>query len=156
MLFRSCHFIDFLVWLVGKPATAVRAAAIPNSGQYCDDNLTAIIEFEDGSIGSITYVANGDKSFPKERLEVFGAGSVAVLDDFRSLNLVRKGHTQTFRSRLRQDKGHRGEWEAFSNAIYLGGPAPIALDELINSTLTSFEILTALRRGERRVVASQI
>jgi predicted dehydrogenase len=151
-----CHFIDFLVWLVGKPATAVRAAAIPNSGQYCDDNLTATIEFEDGSIGSITYVANGDKSFPKERLEVFGAGSVAVLDDFRSLNLVRKGHTQTFRSRLRQDKGHRGEWEAFSNAIHLGSPAPIALDELINSTLTSFEILTALRRGERRVVASQI
>jgi predicted dehydrogenase len=151
-----CHFIDFLIWLVGKPAAFVHAVAIPNAGLYCDDNLIATIEFEDGSIGSITYVANGDKSFPKERLEVFGASSVAVLDDFRSLNLIRKGHTQTFRSRLRQDKGHRGEWEAFSGAIHSGGPAPIALGELVNSTLTSFEILNALRRGERRVVAPQI
>ena len=29
------------------------------------------LNFEDGSIGSIHYFANGGKSFPKERIEVF-------------------------------------------------------------------------------------
>jgi predicted dehydrogenase len=151
-----CHFIDFLVWLSGKNVTSVYATVLPNGGKYCDDNLAASLEFEDGSVGTITYVANGDKNFPKERIEVFGGGSVATLDDFRVLNTVRAGRNQIFRSRLRQDKGHRGEWERFVNAICSGEPAPIKFGELVNVAQTCFKLLDSVRERERRVIAPQL
>jgi predicted dehydrogenase/threonine dehydrogenase-like Zn-dependent dehydrogenase len=150
-----CHFIDFLTGLIGKQVTSVHASALPNGGRYCDDNVIATLGFQDGSVGTITYVANGDKSFAKERLEVFGGGSVAVLDDFRSLLLVRGGRQRAFNSRLRQDKGHRGELESFSRAILAGGPAPIPFGELVNTTLASLEILKALGNGQPRIVDTQ-
>jgi predicted dehydrogenase len=140
-----CHFVDFLLWLTGGAVTGVQAVALPNNGKYRDDNLVATLSFEDGSIGTVTYVANGDKSFPKERVEVFGGASVAVLDDFRSLTLVRGGHTKTVQSRIRQDKGHAAEWATFVQAILSGGTAPIPFGELVNTTSTCFEILAALR-----------
>lgn len=151
-----CHFIDFFVWLSGKCATSVYAAVLPNGGKYCDDNLAATLEFEDGSIGVITYVANGDKSFPKERIEVFGGGSVATLDDFRVLRTVRAGRSQIFRSRLRQDKGHHGEWGKFVKAICSGDSAPIRFGELVNVSLACFKILESLRQRERCVIVPKL
>jgi len=142
-----CHFVDFLTFLAGALPIRVYARALPNDGRYRDDNVVITLEFADGSLGTIAYVANGDKSFPKERLEVFGGGAVAVLDDFRRLELVRNGRKKVVRSRLRQDKGHRGEWEAFVAAVQNGGPAPIPFEEIVATTLTTFRILDSLRCG---------
>jgi len=65
--------------------------------------------------GRSVYIANGDRSYSKERLEIFRwRAQVAVLDDFRCLELVRNGSKKVTRTWLRQDKGHRAEWEAFS------------------------------------------
>ena len=149
---EACHFVDFLTWLAGSPIASVHATALANRGHYRDDNFVATLGFEDGSIGTITYVANGDKSFPKERLEVFGGGAVGVLDDFRTLTLVRGNQSKTTQSRLRQDKGHQGEWRAFADSILAGGPSPIPIGELINVTATCFEILKAIRTREKREV----
>jgi predicted dehydrogenase/threonine dehydrogenase-like Zn-dependent dehydrogenase len=149
VLGEVCHFIDFLVWLSGRRVTSVYASVLPNCGKYRDDNLTATLEFENGSIGTITYVANGDKSFPKERIEVFGGGSVATLDDFRVLTTMRTGRQQTNRSRLRQDKGHAAEWQAFANAISSGGRAPISFEELVNVSQACFRLLDSLRTRQR-------
>ena len=99
------------------------------------------LEFRDGSVGSIIYLANGDKSFPKERIEVFSGGKVAVLNDFRTLELVSQGKRQVIRSSLRQDKGHRAEWEAFSQAIIAGGPPPIPYDQLFGVSAATFAVL---------------
>ena len=142
-----CHFVDFLTFLAGALPVRVYARALPNDGRYRDDNVVITLEFADGSLGTIAYVANGDKSFPKERLEVFGGGAVAVLDDFRRLELVRNGRKKVVRSRLHQDKGHRGEWEAFVAAVQNGGPAPIPFEEIVATTLTTFRILDSLRCG---------
>ena len=147
-----CHFIDFLVWLAGRKITLVSATALPNGGKYNDDNLAATLEFKGGSVGMITYVANGDKNFPKERVEVFGGGAVATLDDFRTLTTVRAGKTQTFRSRLRQDKGHSGEWTEFVNAICSGNPSPIEFGELVNVSQACFRMLDSLRDRQRHVI----
>jgi predicted dehydrogenase len=103
--------------------------------------------FPDGSLGSLTYLANGDKAFPKERVEVFCGGRVAVLDDFRSLETVQDGVRQVLRSRLRQDKGHLAEWEAFVEAILRGGPPPIPYAELLGVSRATFAAQEALRRG---------
>src|SRR5215472_10687138 len=147
-----CHFVDFLVWLSGRKVTSVYAAVLPNGGKYSDDNVAATLEFEDGSVATITYVANGDKNFAKERIEVFGAGAVVTLDDFRVVTTVRAGRTQTFRSRLRQDKGHSREWTEFVKAICSGNPSPIEFGELVNVSRACFRILDSLRDRERHVI----
>jgi len=94
----------------------------------------------DGSQGTLTYLAKGDKSFSKERIEVFGDGCVAVLEDFRRLELVRGGKHQTVRSLFRQDKGHKAEWAAFLTAIQTGSQSPIPFHEIVNTMRATFAL----------------
>jgi len=146
---EGCHFVDFLTFLAGSPPVSVWAQGLPDAGRYSEDNVTLHLSFPDGSLGLVTYLANGDKSFPKERLEVFCAGRVGVLDDFRSLELVSGGRKERAHSRLRQDKGHRAGWEAFLSAIRQGGPPPIPYEHLLGVTRATFAAVQSLRTGER-------
>src|SRR4030042_123421 len=86
---EACHFIDFLTFLVGAPPISVHAQALPDDGRYREDNVVMVFTFADGSLGTVNYLANGDKAFPKERVVVFAGGRVAALDDFRTLEMVR-------------------------------------------------------------------
>jgi predicted dehydrogenase len=95
----------------------------------------------------VTYVANGDRSFSKERVEVFGGGAVAVMDDFRRLELTRHGRQQVVRSTLRQDKGHRAEWQAFVDAVRRAGAPPIPLEQMVATTLATLRIQDSLALG---------
>jgi predicted dehydrogenase len=149
---EGCHFVDFLTFLAGACPISVSAQAIPDEGRYCQDNVSLTMTFPDGSIGSILYLANGDKSVPKERIEVFCGGQVGVLDDFRSLELVKNGSRKTYRSMLRQDKGHRGAWQTFLNAVKDGGPAPIPYEQLFGVTLTTFAAMDALVNHEQVLI----
>jgi predicted dehydrogenase len=146
---EACHFIDFLTFLVGAPPVSVSAAGLPDSGRYREDNLTMTFSFPDGSQGVVSYLANGDKTFAKEYLEVFSAGRVAVLDDYRRLELIANGQCKTYTSRLRQDKGHQAEWQAFAEALRTGGEAPIPYDQLFGATRASFAAVKALRSGQK-------
>jgi predicted dehydrogenase/threonine dehydrogenase-like Zn-dependent dehydrogenase len=145
---EGCHFIDFLTFLIGEPPSSVTAFALPDHDNHPQDNVHLSMKFPDGSLGTIDYLANGDKAFPKERLEVFTAGKVAVIDDFRTLELVHNGKRQIKRARLRQDKGHRAEWEAFSDAIIHGSQPPIPYDHIYGVSLASIFAIKALRTGE--------
>jgi predicted dehydrogenase/threonine dehydrogenase-like Zn-dependent dehydrogenase len=140
ILGEVCHFVDFLCFLADSAPVEVETRSLPNPGQYSNDNIVCSMRFADGSQGTITYLANGDKSFSKERLEVFGGGSVAVLEDFRRLELVRGGKNRVVRSLLRQDKGHRGEWEAFITAIQAGAESPIPFREVVSPMLATFAL----------------
>jgi predicted dehydrogenase len=146
---EACHFVDFLSFLVGEPPLWVSAQGIPDNGRYAGDNVLLNFAFHDGSLGTVAYLANGSKAFPKERVEVFCGGRVAVLDDFRTLETYHEGSRQVFHSYLRQDKGHAGEWEAFSAAILAGGPPPIPYDHLIGASRAAFAALRSLRTGEK-------
>ena len=101
--------------------------------------------FPDGSVGVVDYLASGDKSFPKERLEVFCGGRVAVLDDFRSLEMVHNGHRKVVKKA--QDKGWNNEWIAFAGSIRAGGQPPIPYDQLIGVTRATFAAVDSLRIG---------
>jgi len=151
---EGCHFLDFLTFLVGEPPISVIAQALPDVGRYKDDNVVMTFTFSDGSIGTVSYLANGDKSFSKERVEVFCAGRVAVLDDFRTLQMVVGGHRKVYHSRLRQDKGHMGLWLAFRNAILNGTGAPIPYEHLFGVTRSTFAGIHALRDGDRVLIRS--
>jgi predicted dehydrogenase len=145
---EACHFVDFLTFLVGRPPVNVTAHGLPDNGKYREDNVSMTFTFPDGSLGMVDYLSNGDKSFPKERLEVFCGGSVAVLDDFRSLEMVRDGRRKVAKSTLRQDKGHFGEWQAFVKAIRAGGQPPIPYEQLIGVTKATFASVESLRTDQ--------
>jgi predicted dehydrogenase len=147
-----CHFADTLMFLAGSPIIEVDARALANAGRYSGDNVLASLHFANGSEGTISYLASGDRSFSKERLEVFGGGAVAVLEDFRRLELARHGRKQTIRSRWRQDKGHRAEWAAFAASIGPGRGGAIPFEQIVCSTLATLRIHESVATGKRLAV----
>ena len=140
ILGEMCHFVDLFAFLASSSVVEVSARALINFGRYNTDNVLVSVRLANGSEGTIHYLANGDRAFSKERIEVFGGGSSAVLDDFRHLELVRNGRKESDRARWRQDKGHRAEWAAFADAIKRGAESPIPFEEIVASTLATIRI----------------
>lgn len=135
-----CHFVDLLSFLAGARVLQVEARALGNSGRYSNDNVLCSVRFANGSEGTISYLANGERAYSKERIEVFGGGRVAVLEDFRRLELVRDGKRKIWRSRFQQDKGHAAEWKTFVEAVRSGGESPIGFDEIAGTMLATFAL----------------
>jgi predicted dehydrogenase len=146
---EACHFVDFITFLIGSAPGSVSAQALPDNGKYRGDNATMTFTFADGSIGVVDYLANGDKSFPKERVEVFCAGRVAVLDDFRSLELVQDGKRKVIKGA--PDKGWTNEWRAFARAIREGGEPPIPYEQLVGVTQATFAAVDSRREAGAKV-----
>jgi predicted dehydrogenase/threonine dehydrogenase-like Zn-dependent dehydrogenase len=144
---EACHFIDFITFLVGAPPVSVTAHALPDNGKYREDNVSMTFTFPDGSIGVVDYLANGDKSLPKERVEVFCGGTVAVLDDFVSLQITKDGNRTEERNA--QDKGWVNEWKAFVKGIREGGEPPIPYEQLIGVTKSTFAAVESIRIGSK-------
>jgi predicted dehydrogenase len=108
-----------------------------------DDKVTVTMAFEDGSFGTVHYLANGHKGFPKERLEVFCAGRILQLDNFRRLRAY--GWPGFRKMNLwRQDKGNASCVAAFVDAIEKGGPPPIPFEQLVEVTRATFDIVDLL------------
>jgi predicted dehydrogenase len=108
-----------------------------------DDKVTISMSFEDGSFGTVHYLANGHKGFPKERLEVFCAGRILQLDNFRSL----RGYGWPGFSKMnlwRQDKGNAACVAAFVDAVQHGRASPIPFDQLAEVTRVTFDIVEKL------------
>ncbi|MEO8433346.1 MAG: bi-domain-containing oxidoreductase [Pyrinomonadaceae bacterium] len=141
-----CHFIDLMQFLTGAVTTRVYAEAIAgrNHEMVNEDSVFITLRFADGSNGSIAYLAEGDKTLPKERIEVFGAGKSFVIDDFRSATLHSSGKEKTVKLRG-QDKGQANEVREVCRVVLKGGSAPIALDDLAATTRATFRILESLR-----------
>lgn len=148
ILGEVCHFVDFLSFLAGSLPVEVQARPLSNPGQYSDDNLMIALRFANGSEGTIHYLANGDRSFSKERVEVFGGGAVAVLEDFRKLEMTRFGRRSSSTSRWRQDKGHRSEWQAFADSLRSARPEPIPFQSIVATTLAMLSILKSRSSGQ--------
>jgi predicted dehydrogenase len=146
---EGCHFVDFVTFLVGAAPVKVSAVALPDGGKYREDNVSMTFTFPDGSLGVVDYLANGDKSFPKERVEVFCGGKIAVLDDFRTLELVHDGKRKTIKQA--QDKGWMDEWVAFAKAIREGSEPPIPYEQLLGVTKATFVVIESLRNNGEKI-----
>jgi len=129
---EGCHFIDLLCWLAASRPVSIVGRSQNDRG--IDESIVVVLNFENGSLATLSYVVGGDRALEKERLEVHGGGRSAVLDDFRQLHLYHGGKEKTEGGRLRQDKGHKEECRAFLRALAEGAPSPIPLDEVITST----------------------
>jgi len=145
---EACHFVDLLRFLTGSPIVRTHGYRFGRAPglKIRDENATLVLEFEDGSLGTIHYLANGHRSLSKERLEVFCGGGVLQLDNFRRL----RGFGWPGFSRMnlwRQDKGNAAGIAAFVAAVAAGGPSPIPLDEAVEVTLATFDAVEAMHKA---------
>lgn len=135
---EGCHFLDLARFLAGseiRTVQTVRAEA---------DTISLQVAFADGSIATILYLANGSKKFPKERVEVFWAGRILQLDNYRVLvGFGVPGFSK--KSLWKQDKGQNECFRRFLESVEKGGPLPIPVEELLE---VSRWILRANRSGE--------
>lgn len=133
---EACHFIDLLRFLAGTRITGWQRLAM---GSLTHDTVSLQLSFADGSIGTVHYFANGSKAFPKERLEIFAAGRVLQLDNFRRLTGYGwPGFTKM--NLWRQDKGQKACAKAFVDAIEGWRSTPIPLEEILEVSRISIEL----------------
>ncbi|OGU95633.1 MAG: hypothetical protein A2220_06530, partial [Ignavibacteria bacterium RIFOXYA2_FULL_35_10] len=104
-----CHFIDCMVYLTNSRPVHVFAESLSfSSYEAIDrDNVVITIKFSEGSTGVINYLSNGDTSVDKEYCEVFCENSIAVMNNFVSVELVRGGKSNW--KRFDGKKGHKEE-----------------------------------------------
>jgi len=143
---EACHFIDLMRFLAGSPIVSIQARRMGDAPgvQITEDKASITLGFEDGSFGTILYLANGSASFPKERVEVFAAGRVLQLDNFRKL----QGYGWPGFNKLnlwKQDKGQNACAAAFLQAVEKGVPA-IPPEEIFEVARVTIEVVEQLRR----------
>jgi len=141
-----CHFMDLVSFLTDDEPEEVFACAIGGPTAELHDTVTITLRYRRGSIASINYFSTGDKSYPKEWIEVYGGNGIAILDDFRNLTLTRNGKRRRV-NRFSQEKGFDQEVAAFLEAVKTGGEPPIPLPSLIATTRATFAIEESLRTG---------
>jgi polar amino acid transport system substrate-binding protein len=144
-----CHFIDVMTFLAGASPTEVFAYCTDNGGGYYlnSDNLQISLKFADGSRGNITYAANGGKSLPKERLEVFSGGVSFVVDDFRLAEMFTDNRKIKLHSGA-QDKGHRNELDVFAQRYLADDDLSDEFESSVSVTRATFAILESLSSGK--------
>jgi polar amino acid transport system substrate-binding protein len=141
-----CHFVDLMTFFTDALPVSVFAEAVSaKQDKVVDaDSVFITLKFSDGSNGSIAYLSEGDKALPKERVEIFGAGSAFVLDDFRSASSFKDGRENQVQLKA-QDKGQLNQVKNVCESVLSGGAAPISLEELVSTTRATFRVLDSLR-----------
>jgi predicted dehydrogenase/threonine dehydrogenase-like Zn-dependent dehydrogenase len=138
---EACHIYDLFNSLIGTPhVEAVNAYSItPSSKQWArNDNFVATLKYADGSVCTLTYTALGDKSYPKERMEVFADGRVLTMDDYKSVT-VHGGKHKGWSSAAMQ-KGQLEELDALSATLLKGAAWPISLEEQLQASRVSLQV----------------
>lgn len=144
---EACHYIDLMRFLAGSKIKDFHATKMGENNfvETTEDKAIISIVFEDGSLGSIHYFANGGKLFPKERIEIFCDGAVLQLDNFKKLRgFGWKGFNKmNFWS---QNKGQENCVNAFMECIRNGKENPIPQDEIFEVSRVSIDIAEMLRK----------
>jgi len=143
---EGCHFIDLMRFLVGHAITGHQAMMMGDAPgvEVRDDKVSINLSFADGSFGTIHYLANGGKAFPKERIEVFCGDAVLQMDNYRVLTGF---GWQGFKKMklMKQDKGQIACAKAFVDSVKSGKPSPIPYEEVMESSRVSIEVAGSLR-----------
>ena len=143
ILGEACHFIDLARYLVGSSIVS-RSVAPMRLASEPDRRDTAVItlEFEDGSVAVINYLANGHRGYPKERVQLFRGGAVFTVDNFRRAAWY--GARRGSRRAWRQDKGQRDCVARFVSSVEVGGPPPIPHEEILEVSGVAIDVGTAV------------
>ena len=155
MLGEGCHFVDSLAFVAGSPVASVYAAGYgaPSRPLQARDNVSVTLTFENGSVGTLLYVADGSPRLAKERVEAFSGTRSAVLDDYVALELLGPDGRESVRGKG-QDKGHAAEIAAFVDGV-TSGIAPVPLEEVANVSAATLAIVESLRTGRPVAVGAE-
>ena len=139
-----CHFIDLMQYFIGAEPTDVYAQSITSENSKITpyDNIAVVINFSNGSIGNLVYLANGNTSLPKEYIEVFGAGKIGTINDFKQGEIFNGNKKIKIKS---SGKGHKQEINSFLTEMLAGNDAPISFRSICLTTLTTFKIIDSLQ-----------
>lgn len=138
---EACHFIDLAMFLADSPIVSVSADAMQDANSL-NNTVVINLKMKNGSIASINYFANGNKLVQKEQIEVFSGGTIAQIDDFKSLKIFGR-KTQIWKYKG-QDKGHANGVQAFLKSIKEGHPCPIPFEESYLSMMATFKVNQSL------------
>jgi len=139
---EACHFIDLIRYLVGHPVTKIQTQALGKNLGH--DNVSITLGFEDGSFGTILYLSNGAKNFPKERIEVFAEGRILKLDNF--LKLSGFGFKNFKKMNLwNQDKGQSAFIKYFLESIREGKESIIPIGEIFEVARVTLDVAALLK-----------
>lgn len=142
---EACHFIDLCSYLAGSKVTAVCMNAMGENPQENTDNATILLKYENGTNAVINYFANGSKSYPKERIEVFSQERVFILDNWRKLEgFGAKGFSKMKGS---MDKGQKDEFRMLNERLQTGGAALIPFESIENTTKATFAAIQSLKEN---------
>jgi len=146
---EMCHFVDLMQFICGQRPVSVYAQSLTlNNQKFSDgDNLTIVISFDGGSTGTLCYNTVGNSTFPKERLEVYGGANVGVIDDFRSLEIIRRGKPIRIKA-ANQDKGQKTEVEETIKSFRTTGAAPITFEQLVAGMKVIFAARQSATSGQ--------
>ena len=150
---EACHFIDTMQFLTGAEPVTVFAESISSGNKQVNnyDNVAVIINFSDGSVGSLLYLANGDSSVSKERCEIFSGGKTAMMNNFESVE-IHSNNKMSFR-KFDGRKGHKEEVKHFCDVI-TGKTAPqLTFRSIWLTTTATFKIVESLRTGKPQNLA---
>jgi predicted dehydrogenase/threonine dehydrogenase-like Zn-dependent dehydrogenase len=141
-----CHFIDLCAYLADSHVAEVCATC---SAAGPDDVMVSL-RMVNGSIATVAYLIDGDRTASKERIEVFGGGRLGTIDDFRRARVSWNGRVVRHgRLLARQDKGHATEMAAFVRAVTSGADSPVPWDSVVNTTRATFAVVRSLESGDR-------
>jgi predicted dehydrogenase len=142
---EACHYIDLCTYLAGSKVVSVCMNALGTDPEENTDNASILLKYENGTNAVINYFANGSKSYAKERIEAHSQERTLVLDNWRSLKGYGvKGFTKM---KIKQDKGHKAQFELLVDSLKKGGKAIVPFEETYNTTLASFAAIESLKQG---------
>lgn len=146
---EGCHFIDLAMFLAGSRITAVSAEAMEDANRL-NNSVVINLSFANGSVASVNYFSNGSKSLSKEQIEVFCGGTVARIDDFKTLTIYGKSTKEIkFKG---QDKGHETEVKEFLASVAKGTASPISFEDCYHSSLATLKVMQSIKESRKIVL----
>ena len=145
---EACHFIDYISYVTNSKIVKVYATSIDKvTTEDKLDNFSIIINYEDGSIGTITYTSKGSKKASKERVEFFSDDKTAVIENFRTLKIFDTKKDVSKRNLFSQDKGHKNEIEYLLMNLKKGNRMIDEFELSLNSSKATIAALKSIKEG---------
>ncbi|MBN2571479.1 MAG: bi-domain-containing oxidoreductase [Ignavibacteriales bacterium] len=144
---EGCHFIDVFDFIINSKPTSLYATTIRtnNSVMKNEDNVNITINYENGSIANLLYLANGDKNLPKEYCEIFSGGKTAIMQDFKKIILYQNSKSYTIK--FDSKKGHKEEVEYFINLLRGKIENKLSFESIYTTTLITLKVHDSIKTG---------
>ena len=142
---EACHFIDLISYLTGSKVKSICMNAMGSQPNENTDNASILLKYENGTNAVINYFANGSKAYSKERVEIFHQERTLIMDNWRKLKGY--GFSSFSSASSSQDKGHQNQFNQLIESVQKGGSQIIPIDEIINTTKSSFAAIESLKTG---------